>query len=129
MNVIKIHNNHCLCQITQKYLWNSSRFRESVLFFFFYFRAWKVNKMALSNILILSQIAGHVIVLTLSMCIIIPMLHHVNDFNGHCLLFTTGTWSEDNGLFDVKWGSKFFCDFTIITGFFLFLVSSIEIYR
>lgn len=85
--------------------------------------------MALSNILILSQIAGHVVVLALSLCIIVPMLSHVKEFNGHCLLFTTGNWREDNGFFDVQWASQFFCNFTIVTGFFLFFVSSIEIYR
>lgn len=85
--------------------------------------------MALSNVLILSQIAAHVVVLILSLCIIIPMLYHVSEFNGNCLLFSTGTWSEDDGRFDIKWANKFYCNFTIITGFFLFQVSIIEIYR
>lgn len=85
--------------------------------------------MALSNVLILSQIAGHFVILTLSLCILVPMLYHVQDFNGHCLLFSTGDWNEDNGLFDVKWASKFYCNLPIITGFFLLFASSVEIYR
>lgn len=85
--------------------------------------------MALSNVLILSQIAGHVVVLTLSLCILVPMLCHVRDFNEHCLLFATGQWDEDNGLFDVQWASKLYCNFPIVTGFILFFVSSVEIYR
>lgn len=85
--------------------------------------------MALSNVLLLSQIAGNVVVLTLSLCILVPMLCHDSDFSGRCLLFATGDWNEDTGLFDVKWASKFYCNFTIVTGVFLFLVSSFEIYR
>ncbi|XP_031628343.1 transmembrane protein 179 [Contarinia nasturtii] len=85
--------------------------------------------MALSNVLILSQIAGHIVVFILSLCIVVPMLCHVRDFNGHCLLFTIGDWNEDTGLFDIKWASKFYCNFTIITGFFLMFVSTVEIYR
>ncbi|XP_055302365.1 transmembrane protein 179 [Sitodiplosis mosellana] len=85
--------------------------------------------MALSNVLLLSQIAGHVVVLILSLCIVVPMLCHVSDFNDHCLLFTTGDWNEDTGLFDIQWSSQFYCNFTVITGFFLMFVSSIEIYR
>lgn len=85
--------------------------------------------MALSNVLILSQIAGHVVVLILSLCIMTPMIYHVQDFNGECILFSMGNWNENNGLFDVKWASIFYCDFTILTGFFLFFVSLVEIYR
>lgn len=85
--------------------------------------------MVLSNVIMLSQIAGHVVVLTLSLCIIVPMLCHDRDFHGRCLLFATGNWNEDNGLFDVKWPSTFYCNFATVTGFFLFFISSIEIYR
>lgn len=119
---------------------NSHNYAQLVIFSLSFAFYWKVHlifcyekhlfsKMALSNVLILSQIAGHVVVLTLSLCILVPMLCHVRDFNGHCLLFSTGDWNENNGLFDVQWVSEFYCNFTIITGMFLFFVSSIEIYR
>lgn len=85
--------------------------------------------MALSNILILSQIAGHIVILILSLCIVVPMLYHVSDFSRNCLLFSVGDWDENTGLFDVKWASKFYCNFTIVTGFFLMFVSAVEIYR
>lgn len=85
--------------------------------------------MPTSNVLLISQIAGHVAVLTLSLCILVPMVCHNSDFNGNCLLFSSGDWQEDTGLFDVKWASKFYCNFTILTGVFLLLVSSVEIYR
>lgn len=85
--------------------------------------------MALSNVLLLSQIAGHIVVVILSVCILGSMFTNVRDFNGHCLLFSTGDWGENDGLFDVKWASKFNCNFHLITGFFLFFVSIVEIYR
>ncbi|XP_055388234.1 transmembrane protein 179 isoform X2 [Condylostylus longicornis] len=85
--------------------------------------------MGLSNILILSQIAGYVIILILSLCIFIPIYLQVSDFNGHCLLFANGTWREDDGLFDVKWPSKVFCNFPMATGAFLFFFAIFQIYR
>lgn len=36
--------------------------------------------MALSNILLLSQIAGYVIAFILSVCIVVPMSLHQDDF-------------------------------------------------
>lgn len=85
--------------------------------------------MGLANVLILSQIAGHVILFILSLCIITPMSMNLHEFNGHCLLFATGNWREDDGLFNVSWASKGFCNFPIITGVFLLLVSVVQIYR
>ncbi|CAD7084691.1 unnamed protein product [Hermetia illucens] len=85
--------------------------------------------MALANVLTLSQIAGHVILFILSLCMIIPMTMHLHEFSGHCLLFATGKWREDDGLFDARWASVSFCEFPIVTGGFLFLVSAGQIYR
>ncbi|XP_058812356.1 transmembrane protein 179 [Topomyia yanbarensis] len=85
--------------------------------------------MALSNVLILSQVAGHVIALILSLCIFIPLSVHVHSFNGHCLLFASGTWQETNGLFDVRWASEAYCTYPILVGIQLFVISGIQIYR
>lgn len=105
--------------------------------------------MALSNVLVLSQITGHVIAFILSLCIFVPLSLHLQNFkyiinksfnhkstiifyfflSGHCLLFTTGNWREDNGLFDAQWANQVFCSFPIATGVLLFLISSVEIYR
>lgn len=85
--------------------------------------------MALSNVLILSQIAGHVIIFILSLCIFVPMSMHMHGFSGHCLLFATGTWREEDGLFDVKWASPGYCNFPIATGVILFIISAFQIYR
>ncbi|XP_053680537.1 transmembrane protein 179 [Anopheles nili] len=85
--------------------------------------------MALANVLILSQIAGHVFAFILSMCIFIPLAIHVRSFDGHCLLFTSGTWQEKDGLFDVRWASKAYCNYPIIVGVNLFIISGLQIYK
>uniref|UniRef100_A0A182NZY9 Transmembrane protein 179 n=1 Tax=Anopheles epiroticus TaxID=199890 RepID=A0A182NZY9_9DIPT len=85
--------------------------------------------MALANVLILSQIAGHVFAFILSMCIFIPLAIHVRSFDGHCLLFTTGTWQEKDGLFDVRWASEAYCNYPIIVGVCLFIIAGVQIYR
>ncbi|EDX14140.1 GD18331 [Drosophila simulans] len=85
--------------------------------------------MALANVLQLSQIAGHVILFILSLCIVVPLFINLDQFCGHCLLFTTGKWREEDGMFDVQWASNGFCNFPLITGFFLLIISVVQIYR
>ncbi|XP_066245959.1 transmembrane protein 179 [Euwallacea similis] len=85
--------------------------------------------MALTNILLLSQIAGHVVALILSLCIVVPMSLQQDDFKGHCLLFSTGFWQETDGQLDVNWASQGYCNYTIFIGVALFLVAIIQIYR
>lgn len=85
--------------------------------------------MALTNILLLSQIAGYVIALILSLCITVPMSLHQDEFKGHCLLFSTGVWQEGDGQFKVDWASQAYCNYTIFVGVILFVTSTIQIYR
>ncbi|XP_017778837.1 PREDICTED: transmembrane protein 179 [Nicrophorus vespilloides] len=85
--------------------------------------------MALSNILLLSQVAGYVVALILSLCIVVPMSMHQDEFRGHCLLFSTGIWQETDGQLKVNWGSQGYCNYTIFVGVALFLTSAIQIYR
>ncbi|KAJ9592313.1 hypothetical protein L9F63_001133 [Diploptera punctata] len=85
--------------------------------------------MALTNILLLSQIAGYVIALILSLCITVPMSLHQDEFRGHCLLFSTGVWQEADGQFKVDWASQAYCNYTIFVGVILFVTSAIQIYR
>lgn len=85
--------------------------------------------MVLANFLILSQIAGHVILAILSLLVIIPMSMNLNEFNHHCILFATGNWREDDGLFEVRWPSAGFCKFPIFTGYFVLIVSILQIYK
>ncbi|XP_029036579.1 transmembrane protein 179 [Osmia bicornis bicornis] len=85
--------------------------------------------MALTNILLLSQISGYVVALILSLCIIIPMSLHQDEFRGHCLLFSTGTWQETDGQFIVNWARQAYCNYTIFVGLVLLITSAIQIYR
>ncbi|XP_037940926.1 transmembrane protein 179 [Teleopsis dalmanni] len=85
--------------------------------------------MALANVLSLSQISGHIILVILSLCVITPLGINLRQFSGHCLLFTTGKWREEDGMFDVKWSSNGFCNFPLISGIVTFLISSVQIYR
>lgn len=85
--------------------------------------------MAFSNIVLLSQIAGYVVALILSLCIVVPMSMHQDEFKGHCLLFSTGTWQETDGQLRVSWCSQGYCNYTILVGVILFLVALIQIYR
>ncbi|XP_025829174.1 transmembrane protein 179 [Agrilus planipennis] len=85
--------------------------------------------MALSNIVLLSQVAGYVVALILSLCIVVPMSLHQDEFRGHCLLFSTGVWQESDGQFNVSWASQAYCNYSIFVGVALFLASVIQIYR
>ncbi|KAL0269289.1 UNVERIFIED_CONTAM: hypothetical protein PYX00_007079 [Menopon gallinae] len=85
--------------------------------------------MAINNVLLLSQLAGYVIALILSLCITVPMSLHQDEFKGHCLLFSTGKWDESNGQFTVKWASQAFCNYIIFVGVILFASSAFQMYR
>ncbi|XP_026756555.1 transmembrane protein 179 [Galleria mellonella] len=84
--------------------------------------------MALTNVLLLSQIAGYVIGFILSLCIIVPLSMHQDEFSGHCLLFSRGDWQEDGQLL-VKWASRAYCDYIIVVGVLMFIICLVQIYR
>lgn len=54
---------------------------------------------------------------------------HCSHYSGHCLLFSGGSWQEDDGLLNISWASKFYCVFPIFSGLFLFILSAAQIYR
>uniref|UniRef100_A0A0A9Y7G5 Transmembrane protein 179 n=1 Tax=Lygus hesperus TaxID=30085 RepID=A0A0A9Y7G5_LYGHE len=85
--------------------------------------------MSLNNIILLSQIAGYVVAFILSLCIVVPMTLHQDEFRGHCLLFSKGEWLEKDGQFSVDWSSQAYCNYTIFVGVVLALISGIQIYR
>ncbi|XP_053613552.1 transmembrane protein 179 isoform X2 [Plodia interpunctella] len=85
--------------------------------------------MALTNVLLLSQIAGYVICLILSLCIAVPMSMHQDEFSGHCLLFSGGSWRIEDGQLDVLWASEAYCNYVIVVGVIMFIVSCVQIYR
>lgn len=61
----------------------------------------------------------------MSWCVIICFYFE----SGHCLLFTTGKWREEDGMFEVRWSSTSFCSFPLFTAIFLFSASTLQIYR
>ncbi|KAM3959352.1 transmembrane protein 179 [Aphomia sociella] len=85
--------------------------------------------MALTNVLLLSQIAGYVIGFILSLCIIVPMSMHQDEFSGHCLLFSRGTWQNVDGQLLVMWANRAYCDYVIVVGVILFIICLVQIYR
>ncbi|XP_014205819.1 transmembrane protein 179 [Copidosoma floridanum] len=85
--------------------------------------------MAFTNILLLSQVAGYIVALILSLCIIVPMSLHEDEFRGHCLLFSTGNWRENDGQFVPDWSYKIYCNYTIMVGLIILFVTAIQIYR
>lgn len=85
--------------------------------------------MALTNVLLLSQIAGYLMGFILSLCIVVPMSMHQHEFNGHCLLFSSGTWQEEDGQLLVEWANRAYCNYVIIVGIVMLLVCCVQIYR
>ncbi|KAI5634580.1 hypothetical protein NE865_12705 [Phthorimaea operculella] len=85
--------------------------------------------MALTNVLLLSQIAGYVIGLILSLCVVVPMSMHQDEFNGHCLLFSRGEWQEEDGQLLVSWASTAYCHYVTVVGILMFIVCCLQIYR
>ncbi|KAJ0173415.1 hypothetical protein K1T71_010564 [Dendrolimus kikuchii] len=85
--------------------------------------------MALTNVLLLSQIAGYLVGLILSLCIVVPMSMHQDEFNGHCLLFSNGTWQEEDGQLLVEWANRAYCNYVIIVGMVMLIVCCVQIYR
>lgn len=85
--------------------------------------------MALDNLRLLSQSAGYCVTLILSLCVVIPMIMNEASFKGNCLLFTSGQFIAGDGLFDPKWGSNFYCGFTLFVGILSLLIAGLQLVR
>ncbi|XP_064490048.1 transmembrane protein 179-like [Ornithodoros turicata] len=85
--------------------------------------------MGLGNILVLTQATCYACTLILSLCTIVSTSIHVYNFNGHCLLYTTGTFDSDDGHFIAKWASAFYCMFTLVIGGVMLMVSFVQLVR
>ena len=110
----------------------------------FWFRRTKLSraKMGLGNMLILSQVTIFVLLFIVSFFIFVPLVVNSAQFNGHCLLFAEGVWTQENSsvhhdYFHVSsWGTSSACDFPILVGvvgipfsFFYILWLSIYLFR
>ena len=69
--------------------------------------------MGLSNILILFNVTLYVIIFIFSVLSFIPIIINNAQFNGHCLLFSSGKWTQNSTYLDVDWGSNSYCDFPL----------------
>lgn len=85
--------------------------------------------MGLNNVLVLSQVTTYILTLLLALCIIIPISFHLIDFKGHCLLFSNGTWRENDGQLVVAWASGGFCDYNLTWASLSLLIALIQTYR
>lgn len=60
----------------------------------------------------------------------VPMILNVNEFQGKCLLFTTGVFNESDGrIFEPNWANFSYCGLALFNGFFLTVASLIQSYR
>lgn len=85
--------------------------------------------MSLSNVILLSQIAGYAIALILALCVMVPMSLQQDEFRGHCLLFSSGEWSEEDGQLLVQWASQLYCNYVIFVGAMCALAAGAQTYR
>ncbi|CAG0884966.1 unnamed protein product [Cyprideis torosa] len=82
-----------------------------------------------AQLLVVSQLSGYVVAFILSFLTFIPLILHQKEFRGRCVLFTTGTWSEEDGQLVASWASPLFCDYCIVIGIFLIPFCALGIYR
>ena len=64
-----------------------------------------------------------------SVVVCVPMSMHQDAFKGHCALFSTGAWNEEDGQFLVQWASQAYCNFTIFVAVVNFVISSAQTFR
>nr|CAG4650412.1 EOG090X0BKO [Sida crystallina] len=81
------------------------------------------------NVLLVVQITGYVLALVLALCICVPVIIHQQDFKGHCLLFSRGTWRETDGQFVIDWSNKGYCIFVTFSSLILLIACIIQINR
>ena len=72
---------------------------------------------------------GYVCAFLLALVICVPMSMHQDQFKGRCLLFSTGTWQEKDGQFNVNWASQAYCNFTIFVSVIMFVISVFQFFR
>jgi len=85
--------------------------------------------MAISNLLVLSQSAVYTVSAVVSVCVWIPISLHMYAFCGNCSLYSRGQYVEEDGRFDADWASPAYCVFTLLVGFFLFLMAFTQMSR
>ncbi|CAG2159588.1 unnamed protein product [Oppiella nova] len=88
-----------------------------------------MSMMSITNVVLLSQSAVYTVSAIVSLCVWIPMSLHLYSFCGHCSLYSTGQYVEEDGSFDPNWSSVFHCVFTLTTAIILFGTAFIQMCR
>ncbi|KAH3853406.1 transmembrane protein 179-like [Dreissena polymorpha] len=80
--------------------------------------------MGISNLTVLCQITAFVLSFILSFFIFVPLAVNQYQFNGHCLLYATGTWNATSEqLTNVQWGPNSACGFGMFIGVVMMLLT------
>lgn len=83
--------------------------------------------MGLGNVVVLSQCTAFILMFIFSFFIFVPVSINYNEFDGHCLLYATGTWVSNTSkgvqLELVEWGPGSACNFAIFMGVVMMLLS------
>ncbi|XP_070578920.1 transmembrane protein 179-like [Ptychodera flava] len=84
--------------------------------------------MGIGNILVLAQVTAYVLIFLLSFFIVVPAGINQTNFDGNCVLFSTGTWhrnASSNHFRIDAWGDRSVCNFTIYIGIVSLMASFI----
>ncbi|CAL1537569.1 unnamed protein product [Lymnaea stagnalis] len=76
--------------------------------------------MAIPHKFLLAQACLYLLLFILSFFVCVPAGVNVSDFNGHCLLYSSGKWNTTSPssvtLQEVDWGPNSACNFTVFIG-------------
>ncbi|XP_041352820.1 transmembrane protein 179-like [Gigantopelta aegis] len=82
--------------------------------------------MGLGNIMVLGQVIAFLMSFIFSFFIFVPISVNLNEFNGNCLLYASGTWNTSKGssyLTGISWGPSSACNFSVFVGVVVMLLS------
>jgi hypothetical protein len=83
--------------------------------------------MGIGNIGILAQVTALLLAFIFSFFIFIPLSVNIHQFDGRCLLYSTGQWITNSTspqyTLDVHWGVQGYCNFSIFMGVISMLIS------
>lgn len=86
--------------------------------------------MGIGNILALSQVTGYVLSIILFFFIMWPMSVNISNFNGNCILFSSGEYQSPSGKFDVTyWAYGSSCVFVLFLSMLTLVVSILQTIR
>ncbi|CAG0881346.1 unnamed protein product [Darwinula stevensoni] len=88
----------------------------------------RVQTLSLSG-KILEYFADDILVQWPELLGVCPRASFLGRLVGHCILFSTGHWNEEDGKFLASWASQFYCVWSIFVGILLFGFSCVQVFR